>query len=292
VGSKQCSNLIRAPRKLSVGDKKTIPADEVFTDRFYKSVEAKMYFNNTPPTPEMDIEDPHQDMTRIYNPIAKHIVKKGSLFLMGQQKFKGLDSFKFSEGAEQLAKEWADVWAANEMDSKVVSLAQCYLRDGDVFYKVVSEAIGNEVVSEEMVNDKKQQKLKQLADIRFIKTDPGNWTAIMSTEKANLVVAWVYQFRKNDGTFVREEYFRDRTLVYEGQIKEAPKKHSRLTKAAQHVLNSMVKETDSVDKIEFELVDVQEHNLGMFPLVRFKITNRAIFGECQYMTDIMVNLTD
>lgn len=269
--------LSQPMENLSIGDKKTIPADEIFTDRFYKSVEAKMYFNNTPPTPEMDLEDPHQDMTRIFNPIPKHIVKKGALFLMGQQKFKGLDSFKFSEGTEELKAEWERVWTENDFDSKVVPLAQCYLRDGDVFYKVVSEAIGNEVVSEELVNDKKQRKVREIADIKFIKTDPGNWSAIVSQEKANMVIAWVYQFRKGDGTFVREEYFRDRTLVYEGQMKEAESKSNRLTKAAQHVLNSLVKNTDNIDKIEFELKEIQEHNLGTFPIVRFKNNEQGTF---------------
>jgi len=251
-----------------VGSEKIVPIEEIKTDRYREILQNKAYFNNSPPTPELDKDDPNQDMARIFNAIPKQIVKKGALFLFGQQKFKGIDSFKIENDA--LADIWARVWADNDMDSKLIDQGQSYLRDGDVFYKAISKKTGLETVAEEEDEDgNKRTKKQEQGTVKFLKTDAGNWSAIVSIDNPDLVIAWIYQFEKQEGKYIREEYFRDRTLYYEGQTGDQPLKKSKFF-AVQG--GRKVEE-----KVTYTLIKIEEHNLGTFPLVRVKNNEQSTF---------------
>lgn len=254
-----------------VGSEKLVPMDEIKTDRYYEIQQNKAYFNNTPPTPELDKDDPNQDMARIFNPIPKQIVKKGALFLFGQQKFKGIDSFRIQN--KNLAESWARIWTDNNMDTKLIDQAQSYLRDGDVFYKAISKKTGLKVTSE--TEDAEGQKtITQMEEgtVKFLKTDAGNWSAVVSVDNPDVVIAWIYQFEKEPGKYTREEYFRDKTLYYEGEVNAEAKKDSKIFNIGLFGNQRPVEE-----KVKFVLKSIEEHNLGIFPLVRVKNNEQSTF---------------
>lgn len=254
-----------------VGQEKYVPMEEIKTERYFEILQNKAYFNNTPPTPELDKDDPNQDMARIFNPISKSIVKKGALFLFGQQKFKGIDSFKITN--VDLDIQWKNVWSANDMDCHLNDMAQSYLRDGDVFYKVISKKTGTQLIGQSESDGYTTDLVSETVDIQFLKTDAGNWSAICSISNPNLVVAWIYQFERADGVFIREEYFRDQTLYYEGQRSaDTSQKQSKIFDLGLSMNQRQVEE-----KVHFVLKSVEVHNLHEFPIIRVKNNEQSSF---------------
>jgi len=263
---------------IPLGKTKLISMAEFHTIRRTRIKRDKLYFDNNPPTAVLDMEDPDREMTRYIVPIPREVVTKGSKFLFGKGRFNGSESFVFDSAKSnaKFQKGWDQAYADNCLDALLPRIARTALATGDAYLKFISKTTVQTSIVVPEENDLENLNVDEdrTTEINFEWMDSEHMHAITERDKPKNVVSWIHQFQRSDGTFFREEIFKDVTYVYEGIKKIDPNNKETVNqKASLNITGSglRVAEMDvQGELVEFLLIDIIEYpDFEEFPLIQF-----------------------
>lgn len=257
---------------VAIGLKKLVSYKEFLNDFRIKTELYRLYYLNSPPLSSIAYEDPNNEMLRIYVPLAREVVNKGAKFLFGKGRFFGSASFVFEKGNQTFQKEFDKFWKDNKMDVLLKRVARTNLWSGRCFLKMFGVTdIESSLVLPDGENKEAQVKEKaKNANIQVLYTDPEHWRCVSFKDNPKQLAAWIYEFRRQDGTFYREEIYRDMTFIYEGVLTRTVRETEKVPIAIAGSGFREIVVTDSNEKIEYTLVAIINYpELDDFPVVPF-----------------------
>lgn len=257
----------------ALGQAKLVSCQEFKTFRRQEIALNRRYFNNEPPGKQLDYIDPLTEMPRVYLGIAREAILKGARFLIGKGRFEGSKSFVFPNAPKKFKAQFDRTWTENKITSMLKRTARTNLWSGNDFWKARIEKVVEQSAQIDEENTIVYTDKVREVNVHFTHCDPEHFHAIMDPNDYSRVLAWVYQYEKLDGTFYREEIFRDVTYVYTGILKKNVEKEDPSSVPKINIPGSgFVKAEVSMktDSIIFTLIGVNEYpDFGMFPLVIF-----------------------
>jgi hypothetical protein len=218
---------------------KFLPLSDIDSPRILELRVLRNYYRNTPGFPVLDVEDPDCEKPRVSVGLAKDVVKKRSAFLFGDEKFEGPTAIEFDDDSFAAAIE--TVWDWNRLYGKILSFGDDFYWAGFAAWKVVVQP----------TNEKRPIRLNRISpETLYCEFNDGE-----DHTKFN-VKCWIIMYKRDDGTFYREEVHEDRILYYEGAL-ATPNDVSKLKGGA----------TDSdVQMVKFVLKDTGVNDLGVCPI--------------------------
>ena len=217
----------------------TIPLSDLKSERKDLIDLYNSYYDNVPPFPRLDEQDPDRIKPRVSLGLPKLFINRRASSLFGKDKFAGFGAFKFSNSGEKEILQ--QIWLANKMDTKLIVTAKQALRLGDAFIKLTFSPSSRKKVIYQRINT---EDIFPILDFQNIEEPLG----------------YVIQFLTPDGTWYREEISTTATRVFRG----AERKKGGLFASNEY-------------EVHFELVETYIHNLGFLPIVH--IRNNEQDGE-------------
>lgn len=261
----------------TLGQSKLVSLGEFFTIRRERIKRYRSYYELNPPMAVLDQEDPFQEMTRYVAPVPREIVSKGAKFLFGKGRFEGVDAFVFEKDSKAFQETWRKFWNDNKMSTLLFRLAKTALWSGDAYLRFAATSLHEVTI---MVPEKEDQDpdvsvKKKDTEIVVTILESEHMHAVTAKDNPQHVIVWVYQFMREDGTFYREEIYRDMTLVYEG-VKFKLQDKDKVQKAKRKKINiegSGIQEIEietPAEFVQFTLVKIIPYEeFDEFPLVQF-----------------------
>lgn len=229
------SKIVLAPDQMI----KVLNLLEIECPRIKELRKFRSYYKNQPKFPVLDVEDPGEEKPRVAVGYGKDVVRKRAAFLFGDDKFVGLTSVEFEDEAFEETSQM--IWDENRCDGKVLSFAKDFYWAGFAAWKVVVQPA--------------MDKLK----IRLNRVDPTTLYCEFNPgedKTKNAVFYWIIMYQKDDGTFYREEIYKDRIQYYTGTLATS----QELTKYMG------TNGDDGTQAVKFVLDSFEENDLGVFPI--------------------------